>query len=190
MFLKVVAALSLMVLITIAGATEVEVIPHGSPPLLNGIRGENEWMYPAVMDWGLNAVSLSLKQDSQFVYLCVFDRDTSHSGIDLYLDNLAGDIMTLHVSSARGERRKSDTGWSEISFKPPSWWTANVVESIFEEGRMKFLSPPVFEFQIDKLKLPSRTFKLLLHLKRPELWIPSAADTLSSADWIEFELYR
>jgi hypothetical protein len=30
----------------------------------------------------------------------------------------------------------------------------------------------------------------MVHLKRPEKWLPAEADTLSSDDWIEMELYR
>ena len=83
-----------------------------------------------------------------------------------------------------------DSGWGEITYGPPEFWSSNIVESVFEDGRMKFIPPEVFEFQIDKSQLPSRTFKLMVHLKRPEKWIPPKADTLSSHEWIEVELYR
>ena len=174
----------------LAMATEVEIIPYGSPPLLNGIEGNKEWIHPDVVELTQEAMSVRMKQDSQYVYLNIADGDTIHSGLDIYLDNMSGDILMLHVSSAHGERRMHDSGWSEMTFGPPEHWSSNIVENIFEDGRMKFISPEVFEFQIDKSLLPSRSFKLMVHLKRPEMWMPPKADTLSSRDWIEVEMQR
>ena len=54
---------------------------------------------------------------------------------------------------------------------------------------MIFLSPDIFKLQVDKILFPMRTFKLMVHLKRPEKWLPLKADTLSSDDWIEIKLY-
>lgn len=173
-----------------AAATEVEVIPYGPPPLLNGRESTNEWLYPFVMEWGWNGVLVRLKQDSHFVYIGVVDRDTVHTGLDLYLDNMAGEIMMLHVSSAHGQRRMENGGWGEIIYGPPESWSSNVIESIFENGQMKFLFPDVFEFQIKKTQLPSRTFKIMAHLKRPDKMFPPNSDSLASDNWFEVELYR
>ncbi len=170
-------------------ASESETIPHGAPPLLNGTEGEKEWQRPGMLECGTEEVLLRLKQDSLYVYIAVSGRDTVHSGIDLYLDNMAGGIMMLHVSSAHGERRMEDSLWSETVWGPPRLWSSNIVESIFEDDRLKFISPDLFEFQIDRDLLPARTFKLAVHLKRPEKWVPAMADTLSSHDWIELALY-
>ena len=121
--------------------------------------------------------------------MSVAGRDTAHAGIDLYLDNMAGSVMMLHVSSAHGERLLKDGLWGETTWGPPQSWSSNIVESIVEDGKLKFITPDLFEFQIEKSRLPSRTFKLMLHLKRPEMRVPVAADTLSSEDWPEFGLY-
>jgi len=174
----------------LAMAADVELVPYGSPPLLNGIDGDKEWSHPGVMEWEWKTVLVRFKQDSFFVYLNVLDRDTLHSGIDLYLDNMSGNIMIFHVSSAHGERQLRDSVWSEMTFGPPQLWSSNIVENVFEDGRMKFISPESFEFQIDKSQLPSRTFKLMVHLKRPDKWVPPDADTLSSSSWIKVELRR
>jgi len=99
-------------------ATEVEIIPYGSLPLLNGIEGANEWRFPGVMVWAWDEISVDLKQDSQFVYLNFSDKDTTHSGLDVFIDNMAGDIMMLHISSAHGQRQMSDSVWSEMTFGP------------------------------------------------------------------------
>ena len=171
-------------------ATDVGIISYGSPPLLNGIEGEKEWLDASEIEWADKTGSIKLKQDSLYVYLNIIDRDTVHSGVDLYLDNLAGAISMLHVSSAHGQRKMSGNILGEMEFGPQKLWSSNIVENIFVDGKMKFLSPDVFEFQIDKKQLPSRMFKFMIHLKRPERWIPSAVDTLSSREWIEVELYR
>lgn len=186
-------AANIIVLIGIsipAMATEVEIIPYGAPPLLNGREGHNEWLYPFVQQWGWTGAIARLKQDSHFVYISIIDRDTAHTGLDFYLDNTAGGIMMFHVSSAHGERHMTDSGWGEMKYGPPESWGSNIVESIFEDGHMKFIPPDIFEFQIAKSRLPSRTFKFMVHLKRPEKLFPADADTLASDTWIEEELYR
>jgi hypothetical protein len=164
------------------------IIPYGAPPLLNGIDGKGEWIDAHTINWEGGSSSILLKQDSLYVYLCFVDRDTIHSGIDLYVDNLAGDILLLHVSSARGQSRLTENNWSEMDFGSQELWTSNILDNIFIDGKMKFLSPDVFEFQIARELLSSGTFKFMVHLKRPDIWIPANMDTMSSLKWIEVGL--
>lgn len=188
MRLKVFLMIFLAGYVICASASEVETVPFGPPPLLNGIEGDGEWQSPAVMELELESVMIRFKQDSQFIYIGVSDKDTLHSGIDLYLDNLAGDIRMFHISSAHGERQMNDSGWGESDYGAPEFWTSNILENVFVEGKMKFLAPEIFEFQIDKILLPSLKFKMMIHLKRPEMWIPTVTDINSSDSWIEVML--
>ena len=66
----------------------------------------------------------------------------------------------------------------------------SLVQSIFVDGRMQFLSPVVFEFQIDRHLLPGEIFKIMLHLKCPGLWVPENSDTLSSDKWLWYGIDR
>jgi len=60
-------------------APEIETVPSGSPPLVNGIDNDQEWLNSGVMKLNRQAVSVSLKQDYLYVYLNVADSDTLHS---------------------------------------------------------------------------------------------------------------
>ncbi len=172
----------------ISFAIDSLLVPQGLPPLLNGINGENEWLDANAIEWEEADGAVLLKQDSLYFYMCVDDYDTSHSGIDLFIDNMTGDMFVLHVSSAHGQKRMIDDTWGEMDYCSQELWTSNIVQNIFVDGKMKFLSPEVFEFQIDKKLLTSNTFKFIIHLKRPDKWYPESADTLSSNDWMEVEL--
>jgi len=185
---SVVAAVALMAVL--AFATEVEFAPLGPAPLLNGKVGASEWQYPGVVESGWGTGHIWFKKDSQFVYLCVAPSDTVHSGLDMYIDNMAGRIFMLHVSSAHGQRFLDDTLWQDMSWGPADHWTSNLIEMIVKDGKTVWLAPEAFEFQIDRQLLPAETFKLMIHLKRPELWAPSDADTLSSKTWYWYGIDR
>lgn len=161
-----------------------------STPLLNGLLGESEWQDAETLqsDWG--AGNVWIKADSQYVYLCISPTDTVHSGVDLYVDNLAGDIFNLHISSAHGQRFLIDTLWEEMDWGSAGHWTANLVQSIWVDGRTQYLAPEAFEFQIDRHLLPGDSFKIMLHLKRPTLFVPENADMLSSEGWLLFGVDR
>ena len=68
-----------------------------------------------------------------------------------------------------------------------TWWSANVVGSIYEEGSMRFLEPGAFEFQIDRKEL-GQDLRLFLHLKRPEKYLPSGASVFTSEGWLKLDL--
>jgi hypothetical protein len=75
-----------------------------------------------------------------------------------------------------------------MDFGPAESWSSNIVQSVFAEGRTKYLSPEIYEFQIAKSRLPSPIFSLMLHFKRSVQWVPPEADTLNPDGWFEVRL--
>ena len=153
-------------LVSTISATEVEFVPYGGTVMVDGMKTEKTWIYPASFETGLsNRVAMWLIQDSGFVYICLKDLDTTHTGIDLYLDDMNGNRRLLHVSTALGEKKWQDSSWSDFEWGANSFWTANVIQSIYRDGKMEYLAPECFEFQISKAYFPARTFKIMVHLK-------------------------
>jgi hypothetical protein len=187
---RVLAAVLILILTAAISATEVELAPYGPAPLLNGLMGEAEWQKPAAMERGWDRGSIWIKQDSQFVYLCVAPKDTSHTGLNLYIDNMDGAVFMLHVSAAHGQRLLHDSAWEEMTWGPAEYWTSNLIQMLVESGTTVFLAPEAFEFQIDRKLLPAETMKIMMHLKRPDEWVPADADTLSSDNWPQYRLDR
>ena len=183
----VLVAMSFVLSVGILQAEDLAPAAYGSVPLLNGLIGEFEWTSPTAHKSGWDTGTIWLIKDSQYVYLCIAPGDTVHTGLDLYLDNLAGEVFMLHISSAHGQRFLSDTLWQEMTWGPAKLWTSNLIQSIFRDGRNVWLAPDAFEFQIDRQFLPHESFKMMLHLKRPERWVPPDADSLSSQEWMQIE---
>ena len=143
-WIKGLALLAAMSFVLLAGSPRAEDVvpaPYRSAPLLNGLIGETEWTYPAAHEAEWDAGIIWLRNDSQFVYLCIAPSDTVHTGLDLYLDNLAGDIFMLHISSAHGQRFLSDSLWQQTTWGPAKLWTSNLIQSIFRDGRNVWLAP-------------------------------------------------
>ena len=174
---------STMISLMMADTTQV---PFGQTPMVNGFEGEKEWDNDAVANTTIDNTIIKLQQDSQYMYVLVKNNDTLHTGLDLYLDDLAGNIRILHISSAHGQKIFKDGAWVDLAWGNQQEWTSNLVESIYEDGKQNFLAPEIFEFQIDKKLIPSEKFRLMFHLKRPEKWIPVSVDTVSSDNWLEF----
>ena len=176
--------MAIVILLTVMTfATEAEFAPFGPAPLLNGRISVLEWQYPSVYESGWDKGSIYTKKDSQFVYICIAPKDTLHTGLDLYIDNTDGDIFMLHVSSAHGQRFLVDNVWEEMTWGPAELWTSNLVQMFVEKDQRVVRAPKAFEFQIARQLMSGDTFKMLIHFKRPERWIPDNADTLSSDTW-------
>lgn len=181
-----------MLSVVVLNATEIEFAPFGPAPLLNGLIGDSEWQYPddyrVGFHSGLDKGLIMMKKDSSSLYLCIAPNDTLHTGLDLYIDNMAGEVFMLHISSAHGQRNLSDSGWGEMNWGPSEFWTSNLVQMIVENGERVIIAPEAFEFQIDRSLLPKKYFRFVIHLKRPELWSPENPDTLSSENWPEYDI--
>ena len=163
--------------------------PFGGSVMINGRSGPGEWSDSTcqIHSWE-NGVELRLKQDSGYVYFRISDSDTTHTGIDLYVDNKAGDVRLLHVSSALGERRLQDSIWSDFVWGGNDQWNANYLQAIYVDGQTSYLTPECFEFQVSKQWLTGAAFRLMVHLKRPEKQVPVDASNMSPANWTELRL--
>lgn len=192
--------ISLLLVSTIA-AIEIEVAPYRPGfVMINGYADDREWDYPPVYQGGTeNGVVIKVQQDSQFVYIALSDYmpwypgpdvDTTHSGMDLYIDDAGGNRRMLHVSTALGEKSYVEGEWGEMTWNVNLKWTASLVQSIVEEGKTKFLPPQLYEFQISKKLLPGNWFSMMIHYLGPEKIAPPGASPDSVESWMTFELRR
>jgi hypothetical protein len=164
-------------------------VPGGSGILLNGFVGDNEWTSKRALHVPLgDSIELYLIQDSQFVYLGIRSTDTLHTGIDLYIADDRNHRRLLHTSASHGQQDLDDDSADGLTFGINQYWSSNVVESFYEEGKMHWVAPEIFEFQIDKVLTGSDRLRLMIHLKRPEKICPLGAVPDSVDNWIEFRL--
>jgi hypothetical protein len=173
----------------LCSGNDIPAVPYGPGILPNGFIGDNEWQSPGTarheMDQG---VILYLSQDTNYIYLGIHSADTQHTGIDLYVKSDKSCRMRLHISSACGQSQRCDSDFSDLEFGENRLWASNVVESIYEDGKTKFLDPDIFEYQIDKAMLPGKSLQMMIHLKRPEKIVPTGADPESLEGWYQFRL--
>jgi hypothetical protein len=160
-------------------------IPDGSCVLINGLVGEDEWERSASILLDAET-ELRVHKDPERLFLGVLFKGPRHTGIDLYLKAEGGTRM-LHVSSALGDRMMQHGEWSEIVWGRNSWWTANPIGSIVEEGKQRFLEPQAFEFQIDRAALGD-SVRVFIHLKRPEKRLPPEASEDREDGWLLLDL--
>jgi len=181
-------------------AVEVELAPHRpGAVMVNGKWSPGEWHYPPVLRVHTGTcVDVRVQQDSQFVYIglndfmpsCKGDLDTNHTGIDLYIDDMDGNLRLLHVSTAFGESEFRDSEWSEMKWAENHDWTASLTQSIYEDNKQKFIGPDNFEFQISKKMLSGKAFRLMIQYKRPKKTVPSGANPDLPDTWVFIELNR
>jgi len=192
MKLKVITTTILFVILSFGlsvAADNNKPIPYGRVPLLNGKIDKKEWDTDKVCTIDSQNVTISLKQDSFFVYLGITNNSIKNSGVDIYLNNMSRDTVMFHISAAHGQRFFKNNTWSETTWGASGLWTSNLVEMIVGEDGNSFIYPEIFECQISKKFLSKDKFKLMLRMKRPDNWVPPNADTLSSAGWFQFRLH-
>lgn len=168
-------------------ADEVKNVPFGAGILPNGFIGETEWDSAARIDLD-DAVVMYVRQDSHYLYIGIYSTDTTHTGIDLYLQSDKSCRYRLHISSAHGQSRQCDTVWTEMDYCENRWWTSNIVESIFVDGATRYMAPEIFEYQIEKTMIDGEDLKLMIHLKRPEKIVPRNATVDSIDGWFTIRL--
>jgi hypothetical protein len=155
-----------------------------TPVLINGQFGPGEWDEGGVLTVE-GRLRITVSQDRYFVYLGIrFLRDM-HTGIDLYVAAPGRAAKKLHVSAAIGEAEQVSGVWGEIQWGKNSLWSANSIGLIAEGGKQEVVPLEGFEFQISKAMLAGQTWRLFLHLKRPELKYPEGATADDAAGWIE-----
>jgi hypothetical protein len=172
-------------LVLLALIVVIQAIPDGRYVLINGHIGSGEWDSSLTVPLD-DKTELRLKKDRSSLFLAVVFKGPHHTGVDLYLKS-AGRTRMLHVSSALGEKELRSGEWSEMNWGRNTWWTANTVGLINEQGKARPLAPDAFEFQISRQEI-GRNIDLYLELKRPDKRLPSAASPDSADQWLHVKL--
>ena len=170
-----------------SSTSEIPEVPFGNNILPNGKFSQNEWS-DADSCLFCDSIKFYVKQDENYVYLALKFLQEKHSGIDLYLADSKTNLKNLHISSALGERNFKENEWEEFVWGENILWTGNSIGSFYSDGKMQFLDPDGFEFQIDNTLFKKKSWFLRIHLKRPEFIYPSNTNTDSKENWFEIEL--
>lgn len=171
-----------IILAVILSATAV---PEGECILVNGSMGAGEWAESGSLYLDTDT-EIRFQKNDENLFLAIVFHGPRHTGVDLYINSEQLTRM-LHVSAALGEKVLVNNEWSEFDWGQNSWWTANQIGSIYEEGRQRFLEPDAFEFQMDRRELGT-IVSLFVHLKRPEKMLPPGEAAESIEGWIQLNL--
>jgi len=154
--------------------------------LVNGHVEPDEWQDARVIFEG-GGYRVFRKADARYLYLAVGFSAQKHTGIDLVLAAQSGEQILLHVSTACGIKRMAPGGsWSEYEWSVKQWG-CNPVGGIVEDGKMKFLEPGGFEFQIERRLLLAGPLKLRMQLKRPAVVVPEGSSAEDTAGWVKVD---
>ena len=164
-------------------------IPFGSNILPNGKFSKNEWTDADSCLLG-DSIKFCLKLDEEFVYLALKFLQEKHTGIDLYLADSETNLKNLHISSALGERNFKDNKWEKFGWGENIFCMGNSIGSVFADGKMTYLDPDGFEFQIDKTMFKRKTWFLRIHLKRPEYIFPISTENNNIENWFWINLEK
>ena len=160
-------------------------VPDGRYVLVNGLLEKGEWDASAssLVD---PQTEIRVHKDRRNVFLAIVFKGPRHTGVDLYVKS-RGRTRMLHVSSALGERTFENGRWSDFTWGRNSWWTANAVGMVAEEGGRRILEPEAFEFQLDRREF-GKSAQVYLHLKRPEKRLPTGASEEADDRWARLVL--
>ena len=128
------------------------------------------------------------KQDNIYLYFGIEFLNTMHTGVDLYIAESSEHVKMLHISSALGEKEFTDGVWSDYAWGENFLWVGNSIGMIWDGEKNVTLPLEGFEFQINKSLFPASRWYFMIHLKRPELFVPDDADNTDIEQWriIEF----
>ncbi len=141
--------LKLPVIVLIASAALATTpVPEGDYILINGSLGVEEWTDSGTMRLDADT-EIRFHKDDDSLFMAIIFLGPRHTGVDLYVQS-QGSIRMLHVSAALGDKILEGSQWSDVTWGKNSWWSANMIGSIYEEGRQRFLEPEAFEFQLDR----------------------------------------
>ena len=175
----------LVVALMVSAALAMTPVPDGGYILLNGSLGAEEWADAGNIRLD-PSTEIRFQKDDKSFFLAIEFLGPRHTGVDLYIQS-HGSTRMLHVSSALGEKTFENDRWPDVAWGQNTWWSANVVESIYEEGSQRFLEPAAFEFQIDRSELGG-DIGLFIHLKRPEKLLPPGASVIATEEWLRLVL--
>ena len=160
-------------------------IPDGKYVLVNGFLGNGEWESSINLPLD-RQTELMAQKDSQSLFLAVIFKESTHTGLDLYV-KCRSDVRMLHVSSSLGERIFKGGKWSETVWGNNKWWTANPVCVFVDDEKQQIVAPEAFEFQLERSHL-GREVALYFHFKRPEKWLPTNASPDTTDHWVHLTL--
>ncbi|MBN2431964.1 MAG: hypothetical protein JXQ27_10830 [Acidobacteria bacterium] len=162
-------------------------VPSGRGILPNGRLPAAEWADAAAVSVA-GPFELRLKQDERYVYLGIRFTGDMHTGVELYLAAGTAPPRKLHVSAALGEAELGVAGWSDMRWGGNIDWTANAIGLIVVEGQRQVVPLEGFEFQIAKGMFTAQTWRLRIHLKRPDVFFPAASDPQQPGTWFAVSL--
>jgi hypothetical protein len=158
---------------------------RGNAVMLNGFFGGGEWDDAREVDLG-DGYRLLVKHDRRSLFLSIrFPAKVRHSGCELYLADATG-IASYHVSSALGRRTWRKSAWSEYAWQPDSW-SANLIQTIVEDGKTKVLEPEGFEYQIDRSNFEGHPVRIRIELRRPAAVFPKGTSDTKSDGWLTLD---
>ncbi len=174
-----------MITIIFAAVIMVAPVPDGKSILVNGLLDEGEWINSSTVQLD-ETTEIRAHKNSDYLFLAIAFSGQRHTGIDLYTRS-NGVTRLLHISSALGEKIFEEGVWSDYVWGRNSWWAANTIGSIFEDGRKRLLEPDAFEFQIDRRELGA-DLSLFIRLKRPAKVLPAGVTETERDKWVRLKL--
>jgi hypothetical protein len=182
--------IALLLLVSSAAAPTLQSPPvkvaRGTHVLVNGYFAQGEWSDATAVNLDGNH-KLMVKQDDRYLYLAIEFLQQKHSGLDLALASPPGEPLGLHVSSALGTRTYRSEGWTDYDWRAEQW-SANVVGTISDGGKMRVLEPDGFEVQINRSLLGGSELFVRIELKRPAVIFPADSRDGDTAGWIRLVL--
>lgn len=167
--------------------TEVTSKVRRSPPSgVNGYFSQGEWSDGAAIRLD-DDHKLLVKQDNRYLYLAIELLHQKHSGLELFIASPPGESIAFHVSSALGSRTRGPEGWSDFDWRPERW-TANVIGTLSEGGKMRVLEPDGFEVQMSRSFLHGNDLFVRIELKRPSVVFPADSLDGEPKGWIHLIL--
>jgi hypothetical protein len=181
-------AVAVLLAMTLVAAAPAQVpAGRGNAVLLNGFIDDGEWVDARSVDLG-EGYRLLLKQDRRWLYAAVaFGGNLRHTGGEIYIADESGLPASYHVSGALGRREFRDGSWSDYEWQPKNW-SANMIQTIVEQGKLKPLGPAALEYQIDKSLFKGRALRVRVELRRPAALFPKDSPDSDPAGWITIRL--
>jgi len=157
---------------------------NAAPVLINGYFGRGEWEEKGARRVG-DRLNLFFNQDRDYFYLGIRLLKDMHTGLEVCLSTSGQSPKKLHVSATLGEAEYRDGAWGEMTWGRNTDWTCNSIGLIIDNGQRRVVEFEGFELQISKSIFAGRTWRILIHLKRPELTFPEAGREDDPAGWFE-----
>jgi hypothetical protein len=166
--------------------------------MIDGVLSKDEWQNAKRVEVP-GVATLYFQQPTEFVYIAVEYTKQPSGIVDLYLSPAEGEIYDLHASAKLGERKLHSNAYSDWTWWNNRDWTANVsrnVSRVDSFEKRTFLSAPVREYQIRRVRFPSPAWRLRFELTAMKAnnetqaitTFPHATTDKSTAGWLLLDL--